>query len=402
MSYKKDGSWQQAASGSGRGAGPSICMPTLRRFARRPFRCALYEAQDVLTGTANVDMVPLELGWARWFKEEWLRLPLYHDPSRTLMRLNPGLRPLCLTRGYDLFIAVCQNYWDLPYLNSIHKWRGQCKTSICWLDEIWAASVPGLRYWLHALDQFDHIFVGCRESVSVLSNAINRPCHWLPPAVDVFRFSPYPTPPARTIDVYSIGRRRERIHKALLQAARRSEVFYIYDTLRGSAGSADSEIYDYEQHRDYLANVTKRSRCFLVAPSKMDSPGETQGQVEVGYRYYEGAAAGAVLIGEKPSCEAFTEMFPWLDAVIPMRPDGTDAIETVADLVCGPERLSEIGRRNAAEALLRHDWVYRWKEMFRVVGVEPTPGMLERERHLRDLAGLALSEEGLTLPHGRC
>lgn len=395
----KNGTWQQTAMASGGAAGPIVCMPTLRRFARSFFRCNLYEAQDVLTSTASVDLVPLELSWARRFKEEWLRLPLYHDPSRKLMFLNPGLRPLRLTRGYDLFIAVCQNYWDLPYLNAIHEWRGQCRTSICWLDEIWAASISGLRYWLHALDQFDHIFVGCKGSVSALSNAINRPCHWLPPAVDALRFSPYPAPPVRTIDVYSIGRRREHVHQALLQAAGCGEIFYLYDTYRGSA---DSEMYSYEQHRDLFANVAKRSRCFLVAPSKMDSPGETHGQVEVGYRYYEGAAAGAVMVGERPSCDVFTEMFPWPDVVIPIRPDGTDAIDTVADLARDPERLSDISRRNAAEALLRHDWVYRWKEMFREVGVEPTPGMLARERHLRNLAALAFGEDALTVRHGMC
>ena len=34
-----------------------------------------------------------------------------------------------------------------------------------------------------------------------------------------------------------------------------------------------------------------------------------------------------------------------------------------------PERLVEISRRNAMEALLRHDWAYRWKQILDIVGL---------------------------------
>jgi hypothetical protein len=53
--------------------------------------------------------------------------------------------------------------------------------------------------------------------------------------------------------------------------------------------------------------------------------------------------------------------------------------------------LDRIGRRNAAEALLRHDWVYRWKEILRIAGLAPSPEMDARERRLKELAALANS-----------
>jgi hypothetical protein len=43
------------------------------------------------------------------------------------------------------------------------------------------------------------------------------------------------------------------------------------------------------------------------------------------------------------------------------------------------------------EALLRHDWVYRWNEMLRVAGIEPSPRMAARERHLKDMADFVAS-----------
>jgi hypothetical protein len=107
----------------------------------------------------------------------------------------------------------------------------------------------------------------------------------------------------------------------------------------------------------------------------------------VGYRYYEGSAAGAVLIGQAADCQAFRERFDWPDAVIELRPDGSDVVETIRALNAQPERLCEISRRNAAKALLRHDWVYRWRTILEVAGVVLPATLSARERYLKELAG---------------
>ena len=66
-------------------------------------------------------------------------------------------------------------------------------------------------------------------------------------------------------------------------------------------------------------------------------------------------------------------------------------IDVLTALDADPARVTANSQRNAAEALLRHEWVYRWKEIFRVVGVEPSPGLVARERHLKALADLAVN-----------
>jgi hypothetical protein len=388
MSPSSDNVCRGAAEASELVPKPRVCMPSSRNLTRAAFRCGLYEAQDVLLEIDSVDLICLEQGWGSRFKESWLRWPLYHDASKRLMFMNPGLQRVRLTQEYDLFVAVCQSYWDLPYINAIDIWKDHCKTSVCWIDEMWAKDIPGYKYWLHALSQFDYIFIGCRGSVDVLSNAINRPCYWLPGAVDTLRFSPYPNPPARVIDVYSIGRRWERIHDILTKAAGHGEMFYIYDSFICS----NTEVFDHRQHRDLFGNVAKRSRYLTVAPAKMDDR-QTGGQVEVGYRYYEGAAAGTVMIGQPPNCEAFRELFPWPEVVTQIRPDGSDVLEVLATLEAEPERISAIGRRNAVEALLRHDWAYRWKELFRIARIDPPAGLAGRECRLRELAALASALE---------
>lgn len=365
---------------------PRICMPTARKFTSRAYQCGYFEAQDVLLETDDVDLICLEPERGFEAKAQWHRRLLFHDISKRLIFRNPGLRTVRLTRDYDLFVMMCPTYHDLLYLNAIENWKERCRTSVCWLDELWVAALPHYKYWLHALRQFDYVFVGFSGTAAPLSQAIDRPCRYLPGGVDALRFSPYPNPPARVIDVYSLGRRWDGSHQALLAASRREEIFYVYDTFRRIA---ESHVYDHRQHRDLYANLSKRSRYFVVAPGKMDVPEETQGQVEIGYRYYEGAAAGAVLIGQAPDSEAFRQLFPWPDVVMEIRPDGADVVQVLADLGSDPARASAIGRRNAAEAMLRHDWCCRWNEILRVAGMEPLPRMTERVQRLKHYAHLA-------------
>jgi len=360
-------------------------MPTWRNFNKNAYRCGLYEAQDVLAETDDVDLICIERTWGARLNEYWLRTPLYHDVSSKLILANPGLRRVRLNKDYDLFIAVCATFWDLPYINAIQRWRDHCKISVCWIDELWASDIPDYKYWLPALRQFDYVFVGLRGTVSPLSHATNRPCFWLPGGVDALRFGPFSGSATRTVDVYSIGRRYEGIHREILKAAQRGEIFYVHDS---HVGGGLTEVYDYRQHRDLFANIAKRSRYFVVAAAKMDQTDYRQGQVEVGYRYYEGAAAGAVMIGDTPDCDAYRELIGWPEAVIQIQPDGSDTMAVLNELSADPERIAAISRRNTKEALLRHDWVHRWSEMFRLVGIEQSPRQAAREQRLRHLAHL--------------
>jgi hypothetical protein len=384
---------QEASRAPARSASPRICMPTWRNFTRKVFQSSLYEAQDVLVEIDDVDLIRLDMSLAAWFKESWLRLPLHHVSSK-LIYANLELKKVKkvqLSRDYDVFIAVCSTYWDLFYINAIERWRDHCKTSLCWIDEMWAASIPS-KYWLHALSQFDHVFIGYRGTVSALSQAVNRHCYWLPGGIDALRFSPFPNAPTRVVDVYSIGRRYEGIHRELLKGVERSELFYVHDTF----AAANSEAYNYQQHRNLFANIAKRSRYFVVAAAKMNALEETRGQVETGYRYFEGAASGTVMLGQAPDCEAYRELFGWPEVVIKIQPDGSDIMAVLSDLDSDPKRTAAISTRNAKESLLHHDWVYRWKEMFRVAGIQASARMAAREQRLRDMADLAARAEDNT------
>ena len=368
-----------------READPRICMPSWRNFRKVAYQGGLYEAQDVLCEIDDVDLICLDPGKGFRVRENLQRKLLWRDSTKKLAFLNPGLRPIRLKRRYDIFIAICQNWWDLLCLNAIKGWKEQCGITVCWIDEMWAAWVPRYKNWLHVLNRFDHVFLNLHGSVHAVEEALGRRCHWLPAGVDTVRFSPYPDPPARIIDFYSIGRKWEGVHRALLDQVKRNRILYIYDT--GNVN--EMFLPDHKQHRDLISNIAKRSRFFMVAPAKMDIPFDTKGQIEVGSRYFEGAAAGSVLIGKKAECESFDKLFGWQDSVIEIETDGSDLVDVLSDLARQPQRLRDMSQRNCIQTLLRHDWGYRWKEILHVAGLQPKPAMEAREKRLTHMAQMA-------------
>ena len=113
------------------------------------------------------------------------------------------------------------------------------------------------------------------------------------------------------------------------------------------------------------------------------------GRDEISSRFYEGAAAGTVMLGEPPRAPLFEAQFDWPDALIRLPFDSPEIARLLAELDADPERLSRVQCNNVRNSALRHDWVHRIREVFEVLGLPPTAGMLAREERLRALAGLA-------------
>jgi len=135
-----------------------------------------------------------------------------------------------------------------------------------------------------------------------------------------------------------------------------------------------------------MANIAKRSRYFIANTAKIDKKFETHGQSEIGYRFAEGAASGTVMIGEPPENEVFRKYFGWRDAMIRVPFDTPDIAEILADLDSQPERLAEIRKNNVVQSLLHHDWVYRWRAILDIAGLEAKPALVAREKRLKKLA----------------
>src|SRR5205823_3467150 len=118
---------------------------------------------------------------------------------------------------------------------------------------------------------------------------------------------------------------------SLLKMASEDGLFYLYDSIAGD------QAIDSAQHRMLFANVAKRSRYFIVNPGLIDRPDKRGDQIEIGNRYFEGTAAGAILVGERPDNEQFEKLFNWSDAVIPLPYNSPDINSLIEDLDKQPE-----------------------------------------------------------------
>ena len=367
---------------------PRILVVSVRGFRFQAANCCIYELEDLLTDLESAQLyTPIPEPNFQLARKIY-RTTKYIGGSNSLASsIAPFPQKLTLEGEYDLLFAVLDNPWQFHLLNTIQGWRDKCRHTACFITEMWQPDLKIKRLFKEPWNHFDHIFLGVTQCVADLNKLIEPPVSYIPPAVDTLRFSPYPNPPQRTIDVSYVGRRSPDIHEALVKRAAQDNFFYYHDTLKGKL-----EIGNPREHRILLANLFQRSRYNITNYAKFNSTQETGGTQEIGYRFFEGAAAGTVMIGKPPAGEAFPRYFDWSEPIIEVDLSGTEVVEAIAELDKQPERLERISRRNVANSLLKHDWSYRWRDMLATFDIKPSPAMIEREQYLHQLAHNILQE----------
>jgi hypothetical protein len=341
------------------------------------FRCPLYEFENIVCQIDSVELLAPQ-------PNKWFNLRNRIANNRLLrhsnIALNPGILQIKVKNNYDLLFAVCGFPQDLLTFNTLKNWKDYCKTSICLLDEMWVTQLSESECFLKILSKFDFVMLYYSQSVKAVNEVIGNKCFFLPPGVDAILFCPYPEPPKRVIDVYSIGRRSEVTHQALLRMAKENRIFYVHDSISGNRA------IDTKEHRLLIANMAKRSRFFIVNPGLIDQPEIRGKQIEISNRYFEGAASGTIMIGEIPKNEEYEKLFGWPDAVIYL-PFGSDSIDSIInELDKQPDRREKMRRNNVVQSLLRHDWAYRWETVLRTAGLDPMPALMERKKRLENLS----------------
>lgn len=360
---------------TGSSSEPRVLMLSMRNLRLHVSRCGIYEFEDLIRECEDVDLVSPR-GELDVFK---VTNRLANKAVR-ILRSVPSLigRPITVDRDYELFIFCCQSAQDILLLNSLKGWRERCRVAVCWLDEIWPDDIEDLRPQLSLLSKFDRIvmnFDSSREAVGAITGV---PTVRMPFGVDAIKFRSQGAD--RSIDVVNVGRRSAVTHRALEAAGSSGDFFYYYDTL------SSLQMSQTGNHRNLYANIAKRSRYSIVNKAKFNLGGTVNPHDEVGPRFFEGMAAGSVMLGVPPRCRAFTENFDWPDSVIDIPFDCPEIVDVIRALDAEPERLEQIRRTNMANAMARHDWVYRWETILASVGMSPSSRVASRKA---DLAALS-------------
>jgi hypothetical protein len=309
--------------------------------------------------------------------------------SRALGMTRPTLlKPVTIESDYDLFFYVCMSPKHLADLKAIRGWRERSGKAAVFIFETWSKWLSRDRAHLKMLDAFDHVFLFNKASIPNVQAYTSSPCSFLAAGADCLSATPFPHNPARTIDVYSMGRRSEPTHRQLIAMARNSEIFYLFDPGSGL------RVYDFAQARLLTLNNIKRCRYFVAYSLSVGTKAlESAGEEALPARIFEGAAGGAAMIGTAPRCPEFHEYFDWPDAIIeiPVEPDDIRSI--LKDLDSDVERLDQVRFRNAMQSLRRHDWVYRWEHVLTTLGFDIPRGVAERRSALLSLADAAEADE---------
>ena len=369
---------------------PRILMLSHRNlYERTVWRASFFEFEQILQQIDCVDVVaPHRKFWYRNGKRLALRLG-----ERFKTPINPGVEAVKLNREYDVFFTVCEKASELLHVNAIKGWKDRCKSSFCLLTEFYVRDMAEHRSCLEVLSHFDHVLFMFNTN-EPFQKVIRGTGRYMPAGIDAIRFCPFPDPPVRSIDVLSIGRRSEKTHQALLRLAAEKRFFYIHDTIDSLSA------YNIAEHRRQVADMAKRTRYFLVNPGKIDRPEETGGQVEFGYRYFEGAAPGTIMIGEIPYNKEFPKIFHWDDVVIRMPFDSEDIGRIIEDLDRQPERQMNIRRNNITQVLMNHDWAHRWETVLGIAGLTPMPALTRRKAELHRLAELVQEKQAALAASG--
>ena len=379
-----------AASGPGVGAS-SVLLLSMRHLSRLVGYCAAYEFEDIVAHLTGADVLaPTDQRGLERSRRIYKATRLLTGSRRLADSLRPRRAANESTKRHDLFLAVFNHPYELFALDAVAGWRSRCRVAACYLVEAWEGRLP--TYLLELLRDFDHVFVGVRGTIERTAQVTGRPCSYLPMGVDTLRFRPLRAESRRAIDICGIGRRSNVTHDALLRLAEDKGLFYFYDTVaqtpheRGLLRQVTFQVTDHREHRLLLSNILKRTRFFITNRAHADQPAWTRGVDEIAARFYEGAAAGAIMIGDPPETDDFREQFGWPDSVVRMSFDAPDVADLILQLDGDPGRTARIRRDNMTNALLRHDWVYRLRTVLETLGVPLPPPLAAREQALKTLA----------------
>lgn len=376
-------------------------MFSQRALEQPVFHAAQYELEDLLVGLDDVDLLApprvAHPGASRSTRKVVNgTLKRLGVPRRTAPWTRPSMRSTPVVADHDLFLAVFHSGYQIAHLHRLPGWRDRCRYAACFLVEMWARNVPRNADYLRLLADFDVVYVQNPPVIPLLQGLGVPDVRFLPLGIDALAFSPLPHVPARFIDVLGYGRSSPASHRAALDLVDRAGLTYVYDSRVGD------QMTDHREHRALTANLLRRTRFFFTY-SINDSPrrSRTGGDEALSGRYFEGAAAGAVMLGSLTDSPEARAAFDWPDAVVPV-PYDTDDLEGVLSRLGGePDRLAAIRSAGVQGALRRHDWLRRWERILSDLDLAPTAAMGARAGRLEAVAAASTPERLAAAEVGR-
>ena len=366
---------------------------SIRNLARQVSRTACYEFEDLITselepGASLIEPVEAPshniLARARnWSHRKGIKKTI-------LDRQTPQLP---VDHNLDLLFFAPAVPYDLLALENFGDWRDRTSFAVCLIQEFWLSELDQqLTDLQYILDKFDLVICCFYHTAEELSHRLSAEVAYAPHCVDADLFNPYNLKhtPRRVIDACAVGDMDPLTHRSLWDWAAETGRYYNFTTLGGAKLSVHHGV-----HRQNLAQTLQRSRYFFTYMAKRTATKQRTSQEEFGSRFFEGAAAGAIQLGDiVTSNPGFMANLDWDGAVIESEYRSKDVPALISKLEGSPGWVESVRRRNVANCLLRHDHLYRWDIVLKAARFEESSSAAARRARLRAQAD-AISETAL-------
>lgn len=337
------------------------------------FRSFDFEMEDFVASIDEVDWYVPDHRFKSPEKRHWSEGLSRRFPS---FRWNFAFKMPPLAKEYDLLYVQCMFIWDLQYISHIPDWRGKVKKSVIYITELFLSDIERKPEALEVLKRFDTILISYSKSVEALQKHTGVQTIFCTSGIDALKSAPGPNTFRRGVELHSLGRCNPVFFREFQKLVDHHDWAYLYNTVHLST------LDDYSANRKYLSDILKRTLFFEVNPAKFDGVVESKHQHEFGYRYFEGIAAGCILVGLENRNPNFKKVFPWEDVLIELPTKANEIVPFLLDLYARKDRLHQISRANTRGALLYHDFAYRWERTLKAVGLKPTGKLLQRKEVL--------------------
>lgn len=216
----------------------------------------------------------------------------------------------------------------------------------------------------------DHLFVMSAEIADEINERRIVSATFLPLATNTL-FSKFNFID-RSIDVISYGRTNSSVHKRLQLHFNEqpSNRIYFHSTF------SHPEVINRREHVTLLfklLSISKISLCF--EPSSIR---RFWGYSPIQLRWFEAWISGCTVVGKRPFGKGVPELMDWKNSAIEIPDNSADWIPFFEELLRDRDTLIANSRRNYYECLRRHDWRYRVRHMFNMLGL-PVPEKLQDE-----------------------
>lgn len=268
-------------------------------------------------------------------------------------------RPLALPASAEVVWHVLmgpENY----SLDLFKHWRGGAKHIVYLFDTL--PSQMNLIRRLFSGREWDVCVTSFDDAIPLLERETGRAWHHADQAVSLGYFPP--TPPAeRVIHFSAYGRRHPRVHEAVLRFCEANGLYYDFTTHDRSGPTADP-LTLFRQFAWHLSH----SVFTFCWPVEVTNPGRAGNLSPITCRWFEAAAAGAVMLGQPPQNPHFRQSFGD-DSVTQINPDAE-----VSTIVNQMEQIWQQRAELSARAMRlrqklgpRLDWSDRVKRMLEFI-----------------------------------